>query len=123
VLQPLVDDDVAEAAGALASTFETAERGVIYEHRPSSLPAERLVAGLKAMLTEAGRDSPVSFGRDAALILRRVEAAVRDVARQEPDNRRAFLDLLVRVLQKDEQAGPEGPDSAPTGAPPALIVP
>ena len=38
----LIDDDVAEAAAALAATFETASRGVIYEHRPASLPAERL---------------------------------------------------------------------------------
>src|SRR6185436_15038482 len=29
--QPLIDDDVGEAAAALASTFETAARGVIYE--------------------------------------------------------------------------------------------
>src|SRR5215831_12443457 len=36
-LQPLVDDDVAEATTALAATFETSSRGVIYEHRPSSL--------------------------------------------------------------------------------------
>ena len=42
-LQPLIDDDVAEAMAALAATFETASRGVIYEHRPASLPAERLV--------------------------------------------------------------------------------
>src|SRR5690242_11339232 len=33
-LQPIVDDDVAETAAALASTFETASRGVIYQHRP-----------------------------------------------------------------------------------------
>jgi hypothetical protein len=42
-LQPLIDDDVAEASAALAGTLETAARGVIYEHRPASLPAERLL--------------------------------------------------------------------------------
>ena len=47
-LQTLVDDDVADAAAALAATFETAARGVIYEHRPSALPAERLATALKA---------------------------------------------------------------------------
>jgi hypothetical protein len=30
----LIDNDVADAAGALAATLETAERGVIYEHVP-----------------------------------------------------------------------------------------
>ena len=44
-LQPAIDDDVAEAMAALAATFETSARGVIYEHRPASLPAERLVDG------------------------------------------------------------------------------
>ena len=38
-LQPLNDDDVLDAAAALAATFETASRGVIYEHRPASAPA------------------------------------------------------------------------------------
>src|SRR3981189_2749473 len=53
-LQPLIDDDVAEAMAALAATFETSARGVIYEHRPGSLPAERLVGGLKQLLVEGG---------------------------------------------------------------------
>ena len=46
-LQPLIDNDIAEAAAALAATLETSVRGVIYEHRPASLPAERLT-GLAA---------------------------------------------------------------------------
>jgi len=45
--QPLIDDDVAEGMTALAGTFETASRGVIYEHRPATLAAERLIAALK----------------------------------------------------------------------------
>src|SRR5262249_20332770 len=39
-LQTPIDDDVADAMAALAGTLETASRGVIYEHRPASLPAE-----------------------------------------------------------------------------------
>jgi class 3 adenylate cyclase len=42
----LNDDDVADAAGALAATFETAARGVIYEHAPESLVARRLADDL-----------------------------------------------------------------------------
>ena len=41
-LLPLVDEDVVEALSSLAGTYETAVRGLIYEHRPPSLPAERL---------------------------------------------------------------------------------
>jgi hypothetical protein len=119
-LQPVIDDDLAEAMGALAATYETAIRGVIYEHRPASLPAERLVAALKPMLTEAGKGGGTSFERDAAAVLRRIEAAVREVRTGDPENRRAFLDLVGRLVRKgdDEASKPT------TGAEqPRLIVP
>jgi hypothetical protein len=120
-LQPVIDDDVAEAMAALAATFETSARGVIYEHRPASLPAERLVAGLKPLLAEAGRGAGTSFERDAAAVLRRVEDAVREVRALDQENRRAFLDVLVRIVRKgDEEAA--GPSAEPT-PPSRLIVP
>jgi hypothetical protein len=123
VLQPLFDEDVVEAAAALASTFDTAERGVIYEHRPASVPAERLVAALKAAFTEASRRSGASFGRDAALVLHRVEEAARELAGHDPGNRRAFLDLLGRVLEREESAAPEESGQAAPGGRSPLIVP
>ena len=70
------DEDVSEAMTALASTFETASRGVIYEHRPASLPAERLMTALKPVLAEAGKGRGSAFERDAAVVLRRVADAV-----------------------------------------------
>jgi hypothetical protein len=120
-LQPVIDDDVAEAMAALAATFETSARGVIYEHRPASLPAERLVAGLKPLLAEAGRGAGTSFERDAAAVLRRIEDAVREVRASDQDNRRAFLDVLARVVRKgDEEAAGEAAEPTP---PSRLIVP
>ena len=104
-LQPLIDADVADAMTALAATFETASRGVIYEHRPASLPAERLVAGLRPLLAEAGKGGGSSFERDAAGVFRRVEEAVREVRADERDNRRAFLDLLARIVSKTPSDG------------------
>jgi hypothetical protein len=120
-LQPVIDDDVAEAMAALAATFETSARGVIYEHRPASLPAERLVAGLKPLLAEAGRGAGTSFERDAAAVLRRVEDAVREVRASDQDNRRAFLDLLARIVRKGDEET-TGPAAEPT-PPSRLIVP
>src|SRR5882672_2614778 len=78
-LQPLVDDDVAEGLAALASTFETASRGVIYEHRPASLQAERLITALKPVLAEAGRGAGTPFERDVAVVLRRIQEAAGEV--------------------------------------------
>lgn len=123
-LQALIDDDVVEGASALASTFETAARGVIYEHRPASLPAERLMAALKAVLAEAGRGLGSAFERDAATVLRRVADAVKELRALEPENRRTFLDLLGRVIS--QAAGdPSGEPAADPGSPaePRLIVP
>ena len=122
-LQSLLDDDVREAAAALAGTFETASRGVIYEHRPASAPAERLVAALKPLLSEAGQRGGTAFERDAGVVLRRVEEAVGGLRTAEPNNRRAFLDLLGRTMRKG--GPPAGPDDGRTAVPdpPRLILP
>ena len=110
-LLSLIDADVAEATAALAATFETAARGVIYEHRPASLPAERLTSALKSVLAEAGHGGGSAFERDVAVVLRRVAEAVSDVRALDQDNRRAFLDLLGRVITKTMGAGGSGKDS------------
>ncbi len=121
-LQSVIDADVADALGALAATLETSVRGVIYEHHPASLPAERLAAALKPVLNEVGKGSGTSFERDAAVVLRRVEAAARDMSADHGGDRRAFLDLLGRVITKPapgEGAAAESPE--PEG--PRLILP
>src|SRR5919106_1107522 len=48
----VVDEDVAEAAAAMAATLETAARGVIYEHGTQSPVAQRLATEMKALLGE-----------------------------------------------------------------------
>jgi hypothetical protein len=119
-LQSLVDDDVAEATAALAATFETSARGVIYEHRPASLPAERLVSALKPALLDAGKGLGSPFERDAAFVLRRVEDAVREIRALDQTNRRAFLDLLARVIKNPNDREAETAASQPE---PRIIVP
>jgi hypothetical protein len=104
-LHAIIDDDVAEAVSALASTYETALRGVIYEHRPASLPAERLAGALKPLLAEAGQNGGSAFERDAAVVLRRVSEAVTSLKAQDPGHHRVFLDLLGRVIQKTDGPG------------------
>jgi len=120
-LQPLIDDDVAEAMRALASTYETSIRGVIYDHRPASLPAQRLVASLKPLLDDFGRASGTAFERDAAVVLRRLEKGVADVRASDPANRRAFLELLGRLIAHDAAAKAEHEANEPP--PSRLIVP
>jgi hypothetical protein len=119
-LHQVLDEDIGAAAAALASTFETAARGVIYEHRPASPPAERLAAALKPLLTEAGKPGGSAFERDAAVVLRRVEEAVRELRLIAPDDRRGFLDLLWRVIRKADGAAES---DWPEMEVPRLIVP
>jgi hypothetical protein len=119
-----IDEDVIEAADALAATYETASRGVIYEHRPQSLPAERLLMALKPLLADAGKGLGSAFERDAAVVLRRIGAAARDVRKQDAQNARAFLELLRRVMRPSDTAatrtGEQG-EAAPARS--GLIVP
>jgi hypothetical protein len=110
---PLIDDDVAEGVAALASTFETASRGLIYDHRPASLPAERMIAALKPMLLDAGRGAGSAFERDAAVVLRRVEESVRRLRGVEPDNPARFSSC---------SGGSSGNRRVPTGPPTAPLL-
>jgi hypothetical protein len=116
-LHALVDDDVIESAGALAATFETASRGVIYEHRPATRTAGHLADAIRQMLSEAGQRGGTAFERDAGVILRRIEQAARAAAADAPGNPRAYLGLLDRVVRtsaaerESSGAGSETPAS------------
>ena len=117
-LERLIDEDVGEAAASLASTFETASRGVIYEHRPASLPAARLVTALRDALSEAAGPSSSAFDRDVAVVLRRIEEGVRELSTADTGDRRALLGLLERVIRS---AGPDWESSPASQS--RLIVP
>lgn len=118
-LQPLIDDDVVEALSSLAGTYEAATSGLIYEPRPSSVPAERLAGELKPVLAEVGKGGGSAFERDGAIVLRRVEAAARHQAATAGDNRRSFLDLLGRVIR--QQRDDDRPTDSPAEAPRVII--
>jgi hypothetical protein len=98
-LQPLIDEDITQAMAAAAATFETASRGVIYEHPAGSPSAERLVNGLKPLLSKAEQGGGTAFQRDAGVVLRRIEMAAAEAKREHAGDRRAFLDMVGRLIQ------------------------
>ena len=101
---PVDDDVIRDTAQALAATYETASKGIIYEHRPSSLHAERLARELKPLLEGQEGQRPVASERDLVEVLRRVERAA-DKARAALDGgRRAYLDQVGRLMQPAPQA-------------------
>jgi hypothetical protein len=107
-LHLLTDADVAEAADALAATFETAARGIIYEPRPTSAVAEHLATALKPLLADAGKSGGTAFEREAAVVLRRLGGAAREMRTVEPRNDRALLELLGRVIAKGDRSSGTG---------------
>lgn len=100
--EKMLDDDVAEAAAALAATFETAQRGVIYEHRPGSLVAQRLGAELKTVYTEVGGNGGSRFERDAAAALRAMEKGARPGKQERAET--AYVELLKRLAGPDAES-------------------
>ena len=114
----MLDDDVAEAAAAVAATLETAARGVIYEHTAASLPAQRLAVEMKAMLADMQKQGVRVYEREAAIVLRAIEKGARETRNAEPKNA-SYLTLMARLLQRNRTAGTQAPPSEQR----SLIIP
>ena len=110
----LVDDDVADAAAAVAATLETAARGVIYEHAAQSRPAQRLAGEITAMLAEMRQQGAKVYDREAVVVLRAIEKGARETRRVEPGDA-SYLTLMGRLLQRNR--------ATPPARTPSLIVP
>jgi hypothetical protein len=118
-LQKLVDEDITQAAGALASTLETAARGIVYEHQPASLAAARLLVELKGVVDEVVKNAGSALERDAAIALRRIEHAAKMMATVRP-NSSELQQLLARVLTPPPGTEPADAPAAPASS---LIIP
>ena len=95
----MADADVEQAVRALAETYETASRGIIYEHTAGTPSAGRLAAEIKT-LVEAQRTAGLEVGdADIALVMRRVEGATQSARSALPGDEAAFLQLLRRALK------------------------
>jgi hypothetical protein len=101
-LLKIEDDGVAEGAGALAATYETSGRGLIYEHRPPSLVAQRFVTDVKAFLAslvaEADAATSRRVERDTAVVLRHLEGGVRGARAVIDDGPATALSIIGRFI-------------------------
>lgn len=107
----LVDADVAEAAGAVAATLETAAKGVIYEHQTQSTVAQKLAGEFRRLLEEVRKEGAAVYDHEAAVSLRAIEAGARTIGAAGEDN--SYLTLLGRLLQVNRAADPEAPPATP----------
>ncbi len=104
-LSRLLDEDVAQAAAAVAATLETAGRGVLYEHTPASLPAQRLAKEITAMLAEVRGQGTRIYDGEVAIALRAIERGAREGQKQGGET--AYISLIGRLLHVRRQASGE----------------
>ena len=100
----LNDDDVADAAAALAATFETASRGVIYEHAAESPVAQRLASDLKAMLEEIRKQGARIYDHETAVVFRAIERGARETRTHSGGDSGSYLALMGRLLKVNRLA-------------------
>ena len=121
----LVDADVEQAALALAQTYETASRGILYEHSARTAAAQRLAGAMKPVI-EADRANGARISdHDIAGVLRRVEAGAREArgALDDGDEERAYLSMLKRVWASVGAGSARDADAAGQSPSGGLILP
>ena len=122
----LHDVDVRDAAAALAATYETTARGIIYEHQAASLPAQRLVAELRAgvedIVRRAGAGKERLVSADAAAALRRLEWAAREAGARLGASGTAYLELVGRLPTGEPAAAEAGDPQGPAAPPPSRLI-
>ena len=112
----LLDEDIAEATNALAATLETASKGIIYEHRPTSLPAQDLTAELAKALKDLSERAERSLDGDSAIALRGLKRAASDAPKALSEGETSCLDWLERLASNFEvtpQHGTTTPNQTP----------
>ena len=99
----LSDADVAEAAGALATSFETASKGVLYEQQSTSPASEALRRELKLFLAKLASESGAGgsrFEREVAVVLRGIERGAKHDAPGIGTGAVDYLTLVARILHE-----------------------
>ena len=106
----ITDNDVQQAAAALAQTYETASRGILYEHSPTSVTGQRLAKEISDFIEAKRSDGTRLSDIDLAVAMRRLETAAQTAKTSlgrddDPDSvsDTSYLSLLRRVL-KDPDA-------------------
>jgi hypothetical protein len=112
----LTDTDVGVATGAVASSLESASKGVIFDEAIPSLPAEGLRKAVKPVIEEITKGGGSRAEREVAIVLRAIERGAKHEGGQIPDGETAYLELVGRVFQQRPQQ-PRSPEK------PLIVMP
>lgn len=115
----MTDIDVAVATGAVATSLETASKGVIFEEASTSVPAEGLRRALKPVVDEVTKDRSSRVEREVAAVLRAMERGARHEGGFIPEGETSYLDLVARVFQQR----PAAKTTASGGEKPLIVLP
>jgi hypothetical protein len=121
-LARLTDGDVALATAALASSLETASKGLIFEESTGSMVAEGLRRALKPAIDEVAKGGGSRAEREVALVLRGMERGARHEGNLIPPGETTYLELVGRVFQQRPGA-PQGGIGGTTPAKPLIVLP
>jgi hypothetical protein len=110
-LTSLVDADLALAAGAMATSLETASKGVIYDEPTSSPVAEGLRRELRPIIEEITKSGGSRAEREVAALLRGIERGAKHEGATVGDSPTSYLELLARVLRHMPPVGSPPPTS------------
>lgn len=102
--QAIVDSDIAQASLALAETYETASRGIIYEHKAKLATAAQLGSEIKTLIEKTREKSFTISDGAIATVLRRMERAAKEASSNLPGDETAYVDWLKRVFGEGEVA-------------------
>lgn len=115
-LARLSDADVALATGALASSLETASKGVIFEESTGSVVAEGVRRALKPVIEEVTKGGGSRAEREVAIVLRGMERGAQHDGHVIPPGETSYLDLVARVFH-------QRPQKAQEHAKPLIVLP
>ena len=120
---PATDRDAEDAVTALTATLETAERGVIYEHRPRTLAGQRIAVDLNGLFGELAQRTGRSVDRDALAVLRSVTRLTDAARKASPDESQGFLHLAARVARAASAESVGVGHGRGESASPAIVLP
>jgi hypothetical protein len=118
----VTDPDLESAAIALAASYGTAAKGLIYEERPQSLAAQRLAADLRSFLQPMANGRGSSFDRDMALVFRAVQLGVQGARKNLEGGETAYLALLRRLIVHDGQKVQSQQHEHREAEPPSMLI-
>jgi len=105
-LARLVDADLALAVGALATSLETASKGLIYDEATTSIVAEGLRRELKPVIEEITNSGGSRAEREVAAVLRGIERGAKHQAAGADDSETGYLERVARVIQQSPHPVP-----------------